>query len=48
MRRLVPIEQLIDDAEQEGINPSHMLVDPEDVCSVDPDDLELDEDEGEE
>ena len=45
MRKLIPIEQLIEEAEQAGINVSHMLVDPDDICSVDSDELELDSDE---
>ena len=45
MRKLVPIEQIIEEAEQDGINPNYMLVDPDDVCSVNPDELALDADE---
>jgi len=44
VRKLVPLEQLMEDAEQEGLNPSHLLVDPDDVCTVDPNAiLELEE-----
>ncbi|MFC2032695.1 hypothetical protein ACFLUS_05000 [Chloroflexota bacterium] len=43
-RRLIPLEQVISDAENEGTNPSHLLVDPDDICEVDPDELlELEE-----
>ena len=45
-RKLIPLEQIIEDAENEGTNPSHLLVDPDDVCEVDPDEiLESEEDE---
>ena len=44
MRKLVPIEQLLEQAEQDGLDTSHMLVDPDDVCSINPDELDLDSD----
>jgi len=43
-RKLIPLEQVIEESEREGINPAHLLVDPDDICEVDPDDiLELEE-----
>ena len=42
-RKLIPLEQVIEDAENEGTNPNHLLVDPDDVCEVDPDELDLEE-----
>ena len=44
MRKLVPVQQVLDDAENHGINPAFMVIDPEDVALVDPDELdEMDE-----
>ena len=44
VRKLVPLEQVIEESEREGINPAHLLVDPDDICEVDPDEmLELEE-----
>ena len=45
MRKLVPLQQLIQEADEEGV---HYLVDPEDVCTVNPDDLDDPEEDGEE
>ena len=44
MRKLIPIEEIWDEAEQSGINPSHLMIDPDDVCEINPEDLELDDD----
>jgi len=44
MRRLVPLRQLIEDAEENGEDVAHMVVDPDDVCSVNPDELDDQED----
>ena len=42
VKKLVPLKQLVQEADEEGV---HYLVDPEDVCAVNPDELnELDED----
>ena len=38
-RRLIPLEEVISDAENEGINPTHLLVDPDDVYEVDPNEI---------
>ena len=44
VRKLVPLERLLEDAESEGYNPSHLMVDPSDICEVDPEEiLELEE-----
>jgi hypothetical protein len=43
MRKLVPLQQLIDEAREQGLEDSVMLVDPDDVCTVNPDELELEE-----
>ena len=40
MRRLIPIEEIWDEAEQSGINPNNLMVDPDDVCEINPEDLE--------
>ena len=37
MRKLVPIRRLIDESEEDG---NVLFVDPDDVVSVDPDELE--------
>jgi len=43
-RKLIPLEQIIEDSEREGISPSHLLADPDDICEIDPDEiLELEE-----
>ena len=39
VRRLIPLEQVIEDSEREGKNTAHLLVDPEDVCEIDPDEI---------
>ena len=39
VRKLVPLEQAIEDAEADGHDPSHLLVDPDDICEVDPDEI---------
>ena len=47
MKKLVPIRQLIEESEEDG---SVLFIDPDDVCSVDPDELadsEENPDEGE-
>ena len=38
-RKLIPLEQVIEDAENEGTNPNHLLVDPDDICEVNPDEI---------
>ena len=38
-RRLIRLEQILDDAEAEGVNPNHLLVDPDDICQIDPDEI---------
>jgi len=43
MRKLIPIEELWDQAEQSGIDPNHLMVDPDDVCEINPEDLEPEE-----
>jgi len=49
VRKLVPLEQVIEDAESEGVNSNHLLVDPDDICEVDPSEiLDLEEDQQEE
>jgi hypothetical protein len=40
VRRLIPIEELWDQAEESGIDPNHLMVDPDDVCEINPEDLE--------
>jgi hypothetical protein len=44
VRKLVPLQQLIDEAREQGLDDTVMLVDPDDVCTVNPDELELEED----
>jgi len=45
VRKLVPLEQIIEDSEREGISPSRLLADPDDICEVDPNEiLDLEED----
>ena len=40
MKKLVPIEQLMEEAEDKGVNPSRLMVNPNEVFSVDSDDLD--------
>lgn len=42
MRKLIPVRQLLEDAEERGVDTDFMLVDPADICSVDPDELPID------
>ena len=47
-KKLIPLEQVIEESEREGSNPAHLLVDPNDVYEVDPDEiLELEEESAE-
>ena len=34
VRRLIPLQQLIDEAQDQGEDPDTLFVDPDDVCSV--------------
>ena len=43
MRRLIPIEELWDQADQSGIDPNRLMVDLDDVCEINPEDLEPEE-----
>ena len=45
MRRLVPLQQLIQEAEEEGVQ---YLVAPEDLYALNPDELDEPEEDGEE
>ena len=38
-RKLVPLEKIIEDLQRAGINPSHLLADPDDICQINPDDI---------
>lgn len=40
MRKLVSVNQILDEAEDRGIDPERLLVDPEDVCELSADILE--------
>lgn len=45
VKKLIPLEQVIEDSEREGINTAHLLVNPDDICEVDPQEiLDLEQD----
>jgi hypothetical protein len=43
MRKLVAVQKFLSDAEADGVDPETLMLDPDDVCSVDLDDLDLDD-----
>ena len=40
MRKLVSVQRLLEEAERDGNDSAYLMVDPEDVCAIDPDDLD--------
>jgi cytosine/adenosine deaminase-related metal-dependent hydrolase len=40
MRKLVSVQRLLEEAERDGSDSAYLMVDPDDVCSVDPDELD--------
>ena len=43
MRKILPLHQIIEDAKNQGIEASTLLVDPDDVLEIDPNDLDEEE-----
>jgi hypothetical protein len=41
MRKLIPINKVIEAAEVDGDDLGSLFVDPDDVCAVNPDDLDV-------
>ena len=40
MRKLVSVQRLLEEAERDGSDSAYLMVDPEDICTIDPDEID--------